>query len=195
MGFLELDPNRLGQTPVESHNNQWDGTGDSTRAWYVVRQLDRQHEKKKRTRPPIFKFACWRCGPWTEPGKWDCSSSCSHTPGATCWPNRWVCASTITHKQGHGRVFTSQCRTWWKAGCRSWKWTRPRKTTSEDWQWSWRSEVLQVDLSQRQILHLSTGLAGSRVGLPGHWHLDGALILPIGHAPSLSGDHPTRCWR
>lgn len=52
MGFLELDPNRLGQTPVESHNNQWDGTGDSTRAWYVVRhtrQTTREEEENKAT--------------------------------------------------------------------------------------------------------------------------------------------------
>lgn len=29
MGFLELDPNRPGQTRIVSHNNQWASTGDS----------------------------------------------------------------------------------------------------------------------------------------------------------------------
>ena len=43
MGFLEFNPNWPGQTRIASHNNQWADTGDNTRAWYVVHQLDRQH--------------------------------------------------------------------------------------------------------------------------------------------------------
>ena len=55
-----------------------------------------------------------------------------------------------------------------------------------------RARIWQVDLSQQQILCLSTGLAGPHFGLPGLWHLDVALSLLLGPAAS-GGDHPTRC--
>ena len=60
----------------------------------VTLESNAQLELFPENKPAIFKFACRRCGPWTEPGRWGCSSSCCRTPGATCWPDRWVCAST-----------------------------------------------------------------------------------------------------
>lgn len=43
MGFLELDPDHPGRTRIAPHNGVWADTGDNTRAWFVVRRLDRRH--------------------------------------------------------------------------------------------------------------------------------------------------------